>query len=180
MKDLNVKVNLQANITEFNNAMNRAKDSIANSFSGKGVKLFTEEMNNTFIELILLKYVKVSKTSSIVKNENESVIDYDNRINLADYQHIGYAFFECSNYNLSNHSYSLYIVWNQKVNSILEDPLPQVGFSIKCSENTAKQLSFETEGQPVFAKFISIIFSYLASASISEKTNITDSFIIIL
>lgn len=87
MKDLNVKVNLQANITEFNNAMNRAKDSIANSFSGKGVKLFTEEMNkisrivnkinNTTIAPIDSKstFEQLKKDSTVVNNRIEQIID---------------------------------------------------------------------------------------------------------
>lgn len=97
----------------------------------------------------------VKNTNILIQKENEDILSFDKRVSELAYQHIGYAFFECSNYNTNNHTFSLYIVWNDCVNSRLEDAFPPTGFLIHCSEQIANCLLYENEGIPVFGKFIS-------------------------
>lgn len=90
---------------------------------------------------------------SRIKGEN--IADYDNRISNLPLQHIGYAFFECCNYDIYHHTFSLYITWNDRINGLLEDKLPPCGFIIHCSEQVAVTLSNERTAQPILAKFTS-------------------------
>lgn len=89
------------------------------------------------------------------KQEGESLIDYDKRINSLKAQHIGYAFFRSINYNASNHQFSVYIVWNGKFNQSLNDPMPDGGFVIHCSEKEAMELCKVNAGVKIYSRLYS-------------------------
>lgn len=91
----------------------------------------------------------------LIQKDNETLDSFDRRISGLPYQHIGYAFFECSNYNQEKHIFALYIVWNQRINSLLEDMLPPSGFQLRCSSTMAECISFENSAVPVFGKLSS-------------------------
>ena len=87
--------------------------------------------------------------------KNESVSDYDNRINMMKPLCVGKAYFRSINYDASKHLFSVFIVWND-INNRLLDPMPSGGFQIHCSEDDAKLFCKSFYGYDVFARLIAV------------------------
>ncbi len=85
----------------------------------------------------------------------ESVSDYDNRINSLAAFHAGYAFLSSVNYHGTLEGFAVYTVWNSELNAKLEAPLPCGGFMMHCDLGQAQELLRYGDAYPVFLRLSS-------------------------
>lgn len=86
--------------------------------------------------------------------KNESVKGYDKRINQSSIQLAGYIFFDHCNYDLDRHAFATYIIWNGELNKKFQDPFPQGGYEVHCSQNDAELFCQNKAGIPVYLKIL--------------------------
>ena len=86
--------------------------------------------------------------------KNESVKGYDKRINQSSIQLAGYIFFDHCNYDLDRHAFATYIIWNGELNKKFQDPFPQGGYEVHCSQNDADLFCQNKAGIPVYLKIL--------------------------
>ena len=88
----------------------------------------------------------------LARKKNESLSDYDKRINSMPAFHAGYAYFGMNAYDDFHHIYALYITWNGEVNSKLFDKLNDFGYVIHCSAGEAENFCNSKTGYLVYVK----------------------------
>ncbi len=82
----------------------------------------------------------------------ETIEAYNTRMNRLPVLHAGYVFFDCVNYDVAAHAFSVYIEWNGELNKKLQDAMPQGGYAFRCSEEQAAFYTREHNGSPVYVK----------------------------
>jgi hypothetical protein len=92
--------------------------------------------------------------SLFLKRAGEELSQFDNRISNMLPVAAGLVFFDMRNYRNDNGEFNVYIEWNEKLNSILNDRLPSGGYFIKATGKQARQLEEKTGGIPVYMKLI--------------------------
>lgn len=92
--------------------------------------------------------------SLFLKRAGEELSQFDNRISNMLPVAAGLVFFDIRNYRNDNGEFNVYIEWNEKLNSILNDRLPSGGYFIKATGKQARQLEEKTGGIPVYMKLI--------------------------
>ena len=108
--------------------------------------------NYVFLKNTFKGQLMAIRSYTFQKKQGENLKQFDSRINNMSPVHAGYAYFGARAYEALRSFYGLYIVWEGKFNSSMNQPLTEQGYVMVCSEEDVKLFYELSHALPVYVK----------------------------